>query len=516
LFIDILSVKSFQNNVKRSLKLTSRDLLADYDDYIYDSYGILSYKKYDEETIKNKIILKYNSFKLPLNIYDIESVKVYYNNENIENKELLIKQILVFAKNNVTLEYIEYIANQNKIKEKLSKNKHYNKIKKVQKKILSNGISVNGIMAIKNDYSNLFAEINEKIEYLKQSKNDSEMLKSSIVKLENEYLDEYNMIKKQERIVIEIGKLLTLKNEEDADIERINNKLKEKYGEFEKLVDIKSNSKKYITVINNIKKEINELRKKVGIGLVESSLKRKGSNLKLGYFDRLYLNEYILGTFKNVANSNIRNFELYNKNSRSYVTNSEVEYIINGDKSSVINNLKISSKIFLIREAMNFIHLFIDNDKRKFILTTAEIPVGGFFVAAGLAVVWSGAESIIDIIKLYSGDGTPLLKISDKDFILDLGVIQSNNKIDFKIHDDNTFLYYSDYLRMFLVLVDSNDLVHRMLEVIDVNYKNVNSLNSVENLILKHKIDLEINLKNKLTGNLKLYNFTINEGYFDE
>jgi len=216
------------------------------------------------------------------------------------------------------------------------------------------------------------------------------------------------------------------------------------------------------------------------------------------------------------ANSNIRNFELYNKNSRNYVTNSEVEYIINGDSNSIINNLKISSKIMLIRETMNLMHLFIDNDKREFILTSAKIPAGGIFVAVGLTAAWSGAESVIDIVKLYSGNGTPLLKISDKDFVLDLGIIQNGTKIDFKNHNDDTFLYYNDYLRMFLLMVDENTLVNRMLQIIDLNYKKTNELNSLNDLALKHKIDVEIELKNKLTGNIKLYDFTITEGYVDE
>ncbi len=524
LFINILSVKSFENNIKRSLVLTSRDILADYDDYIYDSYGILSYKKYNKETIKDIMISKYNNFKSPLNVYNIKDIKINYNTENIQNKELLMNQILVFSKNNVTLEYIEYIANQNKIKEKymnkmneikskLSKNKYYNKIKKTQKKILSDHINFDNINAIRNDYSNLFIELDEKIKYLREVKNsDSEMLENSIKKLEDEYLNEYDMIKEQEKVINKIEKLLKLEINDE-----INNKLNEEYKKFETLVDIKSNSEGYINVINNIKNEINELKKEVGIGLIESTLEINNDNsLKLVYFNKLFLNEYILGTFKTVANSNIRNFELYNKNSRNYVTNSEVEYIINGDSNSIINNLKISSKIMLIRETMNLMHLFIDNDKREFILTSAKIPAGGIFVAVGLTAAWSGAESVIDIVKLYSGNGTPLLKISDKDFVLDLGIIQNGTKIDFKNHNDDTFLYYNDYLRMFLLMVDENTLVNRMLQIIDLNYKKTNELNSLNDLALKHKIDVEIELKNKLTGNIKLYDFTITEGYVDE
>ncbi|MDM8533274.1 DUF5702 domain-containing protein [Clostridiaceae bacterium HSG29] len=524
LFINILSVKSFENNIKRSLVLTSRDILADYDDYIYDSYGILSYKKYNKEMIADIMISKYNNFKSPLNIYEIEDIEINYNTENIKNKELLMNQILIFSKNNVTLEYIEYIANQNNVKEKymnkmneikskLSKNKYYNKIKKTQKKILSDRINFDNINAIRSDYSNLFSELDEKIRYLRGINNSgNEMLGISIKKLEAEYLNEYDSIKKQEKIVNEIEKLLNLEINDEID-----NKLKEEYKKFETLVDVESSSESYINVINNIKNEINELKQEVGIGLIESSLELNENNsLELEYFNKLFLNEYILGTFKTVANSNIRNFQLYNKNTRDYISNSEVEYIINGNSNPIINNLKISSKIMLIRETMNLMHLFIDNDKREFILTSAKIPAGGIFAAAGLTVIWSGAESVVDIVKLYSGNGTPLLKISDKDFVLDLGVIQNGTKIDFKNHNDNTFLYYNDYLRMFLLTVDENNLVNRMLQIIDLNYKKINEFNSLNNLILKHEIDIEVNLKNKLTGNNKLYDFTITEGYVDE
>jgi len=523
IFINILSVKSFENNIKRSLVLTSRDILADYDDYIYDSYGILSYKKYNKKTIEDIMISKYNNFKSPLNIYNIENIKINYNTENIQNKELLMNQILVFSKNNVTLEYIEYIANQNNIKEKytnkmneikskLSKNKYYTKIKKTQKKILSDHINLNNINAIKSDYSNLFIEMDEKIRYLKEIKNsDNEMLENSIKKLEDEYLNEYDIIKRQETVINKIEKLLNLEINDE-----INNELKELYRKYELLIDIKSNSEGYISTINNIKNEIKELKKEVGIGLIEPSLVLDNNRIEIEYFNKLFLNEYILGTFKTVVDSNIRNFELYNKNTRDYISNSEVEYIINGDKSSVINNIKINSKIMLIRETMNLMHLFIDNDKREFILTSAKIPAGGIFAAAGLTAIWSGAESVIDIVKLYSGNGTPLLKVSDKDFVLDLGVIQNGTKIDFKNHNDDTFIYYNDYLRMFLLTVDENTIVNRMLQIIDLNYKKINEFNYLNDLILKHKIDIEIELKNKLTGNVKLYDFTITEGYVDE
>lgn len=556
MFFDFLSLKSCNNDIKRSVKLTSRNMLADYDDYIYNNYGILSYKKYDENRIKEEIIDKFNNFKSPINSYKIEKIDIEYSVVNMRNQKLLMDQILIFAKNNIAIEFIEYIGNKNNIKNKymdkmdevkskLSKSKYYKKVSKIHKEMEYQRLKVNEFYNVLNTYKSLMNEFDEKLDYLLEVENDKNLddqISKGVIKIKENYLIEYEKVKDEQELIKEIESLTILifnkkaeKNKLKSDesllveerevleelinkkIDTLNSKLDIKYNEYKKLVSKGTGSNSYLKIIQDVKDKVNTFKKDIGIGRVESELEGEDSDcVEIKDIDKLFLNEYILGTFLTVVKSDVRNFELYNKYNRKYVTNSEVEYIINGKKESITNNGIIIGEILLIREAMNLAHLFIDNEKRDFILTTAKTPTVGLFLAAGITGIWSTAESFIDMVKIYSGEGTPLLKISDDNFVIDLGVILENKKLNLTTKDNEMFFYYNDYLRMFLLKENTKDTIHRMIEIINCNYKLENVNNSVENLIIKHNIKVNLLLTNKFTGKTKTIIFNINEGYLNE
>jgi hypothetical protein len=580
IFIDALSLKASENDIKRSVKLTSRNMLADYDDYIYGNYGILAYKKYEDEDIKNEILEKYKNFVSPINIYKIDEINVVYNTSNIRNQKMLTDQILIFAKSNIAIEFIKYIANENdvkgkyidkmnEVKSKLSESKYYEKVSKIQKEISYQRIKINKFYEIKNSYSDLLDDFKEKISYLSEveKENDSNEISDGILKIKKNYILEYEKTIEENILINDMEKLAKLFNEKDEEkeelksnknkmvkirqelvdsdngdvneelsninekISNVNKKIRNvnkeidnieaqinlKIDEYKNLVNKSNVSMGYIKVIEKIKNGLNKFRTEIGIGRIESDLKGDDVNIiELKNENKLFFNEYILATFLTVAKSNVRDFNLFDKYGRDYVTNSEVEYIINGNKESLKNNGIIIGKILLIREAMNLAHLFIDNDKRNFIIETAETPAIGWFVAGGLTILWSSAESIIDMGKIYSGKGTPMLKISDDNFVVDLGVIIDNKKLNLDTKDDKIFFYYNDYLRLFLLKENTKDTIHRMLEVIDCNYKLKNGKNSIENLVLNHEITVDINLINKLSGINKTITLDIDEGYVNE
>jgi hypothetical protein len=580
MFIDVLSLKASENDIKRSVKLTSRNILADYDDYIYDNYGILAYKKYEDEDIKNEILEKYKNFVSPINIYKIDEINIIYNTESIRNQKILTDQILIFARSNIAIEFIKYIANENdvkgkyidkmkEVKSKLSESKYYEKVSKIQKEISYQRIKINKFYEIKNNYTDLLDDFKEKIAYLSEveKESDSNEILDGIVKIKENYVIEYQKTIKENGLINDMEKLTKLFNEKDEEneelkanrngmfeirqelvnsvnedvnkelndineeinsvnkaisnvnkeIDNIDSQINLKIDEYKDLVGKSGALKGYIKVMEKIKNGLNKFKTEIGIGRIESDLKGDDINItELKRENKLFFNEYILGTFLTVTNSNVRNFNLFDKHARDYVTNSEVEYIINGNEESLKNNGIIIGKILVIREVMNLAHLFIDNDKRNFIIETAETPAIGWFVAGGLTILWSSAESIIDMGKIYFGEGTPMLKISDDNFVIDLGVILENKKLNLDIKDDKIFFYYNDYLRLFLLKESTKDTIHRMLEIIDCNYKLENGKNSIENLVLNHEISVDIILINKLTGINKIITLDINEGYVNE
>lgn len=204
--------------------------------------------------------------------------------------------------------------------------------------------------------------------------------------------------------------------------------------------------------------------------------------------DEIYINEYIMGTFKSYVSDINGEFDLrnINKNEKNtYFKKSEVEYILNGKRNEKMNQVLTDSKILLIRFGLNSIHTFTCENKKNIATATATAVAGLYTGGAGIPIIrtlillgWSMGESIYDLDELKEGRKIALYKTEDdwktdlkgdnKEFIdkeIDNEEVQntSSDKKDFM----NTS--YQDYLRFLLLIQDQNKTINRIQDLIQLN-----------------------------------------------
>lgn len=137
--------------------------------------------------------------------------------------------------------------------------------------------------------------------------------------------------------------------------------------------------------------------------------------------DKLYINEYIIKSFKNnVTHKNLDEKNLRNikkSNLETFFENGEVEYILNGCKSEKNNEIMTDAKIVMMRFGLNCIHVFSDAQKRTEATAVATAIAGWWTGGAGVPIfrtiiqcAWSMGESIEDLRCLKRGESVELLK----------------------------------------------------------------------------------------------------------
>jgi len=542
------SIALLETDVNRSASLVSRNILAKYEDEIYDHYGILAYQRTDESSIAEDLMKTFNNFSSPVNLYKVKKITVNYETKGMNYYRILLDQITYFSKNKISLNLAKdiftrigksnlYIEKTREIQKKLEGNKGYDALKKIHRNLKSGKDTLESLERNAHSYLEVIELYEKSIHTIKNIEIDEaiEDLQEGIDGLKNAYENSYVKItleyKKMKEIIglkksIEINKKQInsirldeslLDQEKSVRIEKLRNEislleeesdlnikaLKSLINDYEKGISIKER-------LGQLKDGIKGAKEVFGYGTIEDYLsEREEGNIEIAFNEQLLLNEYILGTFKSIIKSDYRDFNFYLKEARVSKSNGEVEYIIKGYQDSIKNIAAVSKDVFLIREAMNLSHLFIDHKKREFIFNTAKAPAIGVFAAAGLTGLWTTAESSIDLYKIYNGNGTALLKISEKDFVLDLGIILDGASINYQSINREGMMYYHDYLRVFLYRMDEQVKLDRILDVINTQFP-------IDSLVLKHKIDARFIFTNKITGTEKEIMTSITEGYIYE
>lgn len=542
------STTLLETDVNRSLSLVNRNVLANYEDSIYDNFGILAYETLNEENLEKELIKTFNNFSSPVNMYKIKKVKVDYNTKGMNHYNTLLDQITYFSKTKISLNLAKdiftrigksnlYLEKTREIQSKLEGNKGYDSLKKIHRSLNSGKDSLESFERNAHSYLEVIEIYENNIETIKNIKIDAtvEDLQDGIDGLKKEYQNSYEKVNLEYKKTKEIVRLKKNLEKTKRKLNRV--RLDESLSDEEKTNQIRKIRKRISSLEKQGSRLIKELKVLVNAYEKGSSIKERLSQLKnsikkskevFGYGDindytienqvqmldttfdeSLLLNEYILGTFKSVVKSDYRDFDFYSKEERNSKSNSEVEYIIKGYEDSVINIASVSKDILLIREGMNLAHLFINHKKREFIFNTAKAPAIGVFAAAGLTGLWTTAESSIDLFKIYNGNGTHLLKISEKDFVLDLGVILDGAAINYSSINREQMMYYHDYLRLFLYRMDDEVKLDRILDLIHTEY-------AIDLLALEHSITAEYTFINKFTGNEKIITSTIIGEYIYE
>jgi hypothetical protein len=119
---------------------------------------------------------------------------------------------------------------------------------------------------------------------------------------------------------------------------------------------------------------------------------------------------------------------------------------------------------------LNTLHVYTDTKKKELATITAAVVAGWWTGGAGIPVIsnlimcgWGMGEALIDLQDLLEGEKVPILK-SKGDWKLDIGLPKDGPKADAKFS-----FSYQDYLRLFLLTMDSKKKLGRMEDLIQIN-----------------------------------------------
>lgn len=205
------------------------------------------------------------------------------------------------------------------------------------------------------------------------------------------------------------------------------------------------------------------------ISSIGSLLKNNFSALR----DEIYINEYIMETFKSSVSRQQYISGNYRRDGKGMDTvfNSEVEYILHGNYSENINKTMTEAQILLIRFGLDALHVYMDTAKKETATGIAAAITGWWTGGAGIPIIsnlimcgWGMGEAIIDLSDLKKGRSVPFYK-SKGDWKLDTGLFVSS---DIKTEPEFSFSY-QDYLRLLLLLVNSENKISRIEDIIQLN-----------------------------------------------
>ena len=195
--------------------------------------------------------------------------------------------------------------------------------------------------------------------------------------------------------------------------------------------------------------------------------------------DNIYLNEYIMGTFKNSVpvmkpgNENVKdtNLQGIEKDTLQTFYDSEVEYILHGNASQQLNSIMTKGELLMVRFGLDTLHVYTDGKKKAMAAGIATAVAGWWTGGAGIPIIsnlimcgWGMGEAVIDVKDLMDGKSIPIYKMTG-DWKLDVGLpAASGPKTDKRL-----YFNYQDYLRVFLLTMNENKKLNRVEDLIQLN-----------------------------------------------
>jgi hypothetical protein len=202
------------------------------------------------------------------------------------------------------------------------------------------------------------------------------------------------------------------------------------------------------------------------------TLKRNALDIR----NEIYINEYILKTFKDVVE--IDNSNTDSKENITFFEKGEVEYIIGGNLNEGINTYLVKGQILLMRFGMNTLHIYTDSQKRLKALEIATAAAG--LTGFGIPIVhnlimcaWGTAEAIYDVNELYAGKQVPFIKTVDN-WRTDLLPSGFEAKDEIQQKAELLDFDYHDYLRLLLLVQDKEAKMNRIEDLIQLNLQQSN------------------------------------------
>jgi hypothetical protein len=208
--------------------------------------------------------------------------------------------------------------------------------------------------------------------------------------------------------------------------------------------------------------------------------------------DDIYINEYIMDMF----NSSVASLNNHSKKNHDRFFNSEIEYILHGHSSEKINKIKTQAQILLMRFGINTLHVYSDNNKRELAKGIGAAVAGWWTAGAGIPIIsnliicaWGMGEAILDLKDLKEGKTVPLYKLKG-DWKLDIGLpLDKEPKSDSRLSFN-----YHDYMRLFLLLVNTEKKIDRIEDLMELNSRKINSSFRMGRCFTYIKIEADISM----------------------
>ncbi len=182
----------------------------------------------------------------------------------------------------------------------------------------------------------------------------------------------------------------------------------------------------------------------------------------------------------------------------------QIEYLIAGNEIDVDNLRSVANRICAVREAANAIYLVSCQEKMEEIRAVAQLvctiitlPELTPLLEAAIVLGWAYAESVYDVKSLLAGKRVPLLKddatwhyglktalkgdFQDEIQVEEWKETQKDDTQDKENEEDKKDgqgketeegLGYEDYLRIFMMLTDTDTVTIRAMELVEADIRN--------------------------------------------
>lgn len=208
---------------------------------------------------------------------------------------------------------------------------------------------------------------------------------------------------------------------------------------------------------------VSQRKTEQGMGVVSGTVSKKSAA------DQVLFQEYIMKKCGNYLRPSEGNGLKY-----------QTEYIVGHCTNDKENLKKVAEKLLLIREGINFVHLYTDSVKRSQSAALASAIASGFLVppAAGIIemiilLCWSFGESVLDVKALFDGNRIPLVKNAQNwnlaleklpDLLGELSVQRSQG--------EGQGMDYEDYLQALLFLESEDQKIMGTMDMIEADIRN--------------------------------------------
>lgn len=153
----------------------------------------------------------------------------------------------------------------------------------------------------------------------------------------------------------------------------------------------------------------------------------------------------------------------------------QMEYLIAGRDNDTDNLRALAGRLCLLREAANALYLFSDAEKSgeaellaATVCTLCLVPELTPVVHASILLGWAYAESLHDVKLLLAGKRVPLLK-DDSSWYLGLSAALAGEIAGEE--EEGEGLSYQDYLRVFMMLTDLDELTGRAMDMAEADIR---------------------------------------------